>query len=168
MVTSKIQNGLGSIVLTPNRSASWRANRRIIYSLAAINLLIGGTWALLGAYMILPFAGIEVVLLAYFLHQVSRASHRQQVLTFGEERIDVELGIQFPSQSWSLLRDQSFFTVDQPAHPLDGPLISLCDKKQQIELSPFLNKEDREQLLKIVRSLDLRLKKTDPLIRIRA
>ena len=54
----------GQIILAPNRSSSWPNILRFIFVSATLTLLIGVVFAFLGAWLILPFAGLEIVLIA--------------------------------------------------------------------------------------------------------
>ena len=63
MVSARHNAEESLIILRPNRSADWRANRNLLLSLAALSCVISTGFALLGAWVILPFAGLEIAVL---------------------------------------------------------------------------------------------------------
>jgi uncharacterized membrane protein len=52
------------IVAKPNCSATWRSNQLVLLPLALPSLTIATAFALLGAWPILPFAGLELLALS--------------------------------------------------------------------------------------------------------
>lgn len=161
MVHSTLQNGEGTLILRPNRSATWAENKAIILALGFASLFIAVSWALVGAWLILPFAGLEIALVAYFLHLVSRKSHRQVIIRLAEEHVHVEQGILKPEQNWQLMRSDTFIQVQQPQHHLEGPTMTICAPEVQIDISSFLSKKDSEQLLNILKQSGLKLTRTN-------
>jgi uncharacterized membrane protein len=57
MVQAQIddQSHTGQIILSPNASWSWKANLYVLYTLMAISLTVGIGFAIMGAWMILPY-----------------------------------------------------------------------------------------------------------------
>ena len=49
------------IVAEPNRSASWEVNKMVLLAMCCLSGVIAGGFALLGAWPILPLAGLETV-----------------------------------------------------------------------------------------------------------
>ena len=76
-------------IISPNHSISWRQLRVCILVLALVSLTIAGFWALQGAWVIVPFAGLEVAVVYVFLRKVSARVHAAEVLEFDAERISL-------------------------------------------------------------------------------
>jgi uncharacterized membrane protein len=56
---------VATIVLRPNRSWTWRANRYLVYTLLLVSGSIAVSFTLKGMWLVLPFTAIEMsVLLA--------------------------------------------------------------------------------------------------------
>jgi len=51
------------IILRPNCSADWSENRRIIQTVMLFNTALGICFAASGAWLVLPFIGLEMLLL---------------------------------------------------------------------------------------------------------
>jgi len=94
----------GRIVLQPNRAISWRANRIFLLLITFITILIASTFALLGAWLILPFAGIEILLLTSLLWYVYTIHSRQEVVHFSTAEVVVEKGRSEPVLKWKCQR----------------------------------------------------------------
>lgn len=158
MVSGNLNNGQGKIVITPNRSANWPTNLAVILAFAVFLSLIATAWAILGLWVILPFAGLELGLLSFFLYRVSQQTYRSQVLLFNDETIVVEDKVGSKVAQWRFQRDDGYFKIQQPNHPLDGSIVFICDDAKSINLSTLLNKEDREQLVALVKQTLMTLK----------
>ena len=76
--------------IEPNRSMGRREARWMVAGVAGVSFLIAGTLALrYGAWPILPFAGMEVALLAFVISRVQMAVQDQEVLVLGESFVDL-------------------------------------------------------------------------------
>ena len=73
------------LVLTPNRSLSWHGNVRIWAALFVLSALIATGFTLMGAWVIIPFAGLELIALACGIYLTSRECQRQEVLSIDDE-----------------------------------------------------------------------------------
>ena len=140
------------IVLTPNRSLNWRGNQYVILSLLLISALISTGFALVGAWVILPFAGIEICALAGCLYYVSWKLSYCHVLEFKSDVLSVEKGVYFPKHAWRFPVHEVAAHVATPRHDWDGPLIHLVHRQESILVGEFLNKADREKLLRALRA----------------
>jgi uncharacterized membrane protein len=58
----------GQIILRPNYSWSWRFNLYILYTLISISLTLGIAFLVMGAWMVLPYSILELLLLLACMH----------------------------------------------------------------------------------------------------
>ncbi|MEL7289923.1 MAG: DUF2244 domain-containing protein, partial [Pseudomonadota bacterium] len=65
--------------LSPNRSATWQQTKHLIAAFALFISSIAIAWSLAGAWVILPFAGLEVGLLMLF-DEIKSVSQRYVAL----------------------------------------------------------------------------------------
>jgi uncharacterized membrane protein len=144
------------LVLLPNRSMSWRQNRWLIALLGGFTLIIALVWTVVGAWVILPFAGIEVMALAAGLYYVSWKLHLRQVVRITASSVTVEEGRKTPIKRWQL--DSAALAIEAPAHPWDAPAITLYDRVQQVSLGSFLNREDSELLIELLQEAGVRVR----------
>lgn len=155
MVLSSQQDTSTTITLLPNRSASWAETRLTVLVICGTMLAIGTFWAFAGAWMILPFSGIEAALVAFLLYRVCLSTYHRQVITFSPGKILVQVGRHFPKRSWDLNRQSAFLVLTEPRHPYAPLGIKLSDGRQKIELGKFLNKQDKEMALSKLKSAGL-------------
>jgi len=70
--------------LLPNRSATWKQTKAFVILIGTVVFVIAIAWAFAGAWMILPFAGLEIVLLMYFMAKVSKQTYMKEVLVIDD------------------------------------------------------------------------------------
>tara|TARA_R110002110_G_scaffold376446_1_gene586262 strand:- start:12526 stop:13029 length:504 start_codon:yes stop_codon:yes gene_type:complete len=155
MVLSTQQDQATIITLLPNRSASWAQTRFMLIFICGMTLAIGVFWAFAGAWVILPFSGIEAALVAFLMYKVSLSTYQRQVITFSPGKVLIQHGRHFPKRSWHMDRESTFLRLTHPRHPYAPLGIDISDGKQDIELGSFLNKQDKEQALSQLKSAGL-------------
>jgi uncharacterized membrane protein len=145
------------IVAEPNRSASWQANKLVLCVMSAISLTIALGFAAIGAWPILPFAGIELMGLAGGLYYVSWKLRYRHVITCEEGTLKVQKGHYHPRQQWQFLRENAALSVIPEQHPWDGPQLSLYSQGEQVSIGEFLNRDDSLKLLELLRDENIRI-----------
>lgn len=159
MVSASREQEVARIVIRPNRSADWRDNRLLWVVLGAHSLIIGAGFALAGAWVILPFAGLETLLLGALLWHVQRRCSRQEVITLSGPLLSVEKGAGRRERSWDLAADGASVSVQETEFPNDPPRISLCSGTTQVDVGDFLGREEGEELVDALRRLGLRVRR---------
>ncbi|TRY29319.1 DUF2244 domain-containing protein [Aliiglaciecola sp. M165] len=144
MVKSKTQQNATIIELTPNRSASWRDVKILLIAIGLFVMLIATAWAFVGVWVILPFAGFEVGLLALLMYKVSLRCHNKQVITISKEKVVFECGIKSPEFVWRFNRAETHLAITEATARFDRPQMVLTDDNVSIELGDFLNQSDCE------------------------
>ncbi len=155
MVTDKKINDRRQLVLSPNRSSTWTEIKLVAGFISLITLTIGIGWALLGAWLILPFAGFEVILLVSMLYLIAKQGLRKQVLYISTNHINISSGIRSPNKQWKLKRKHTCIYHYPPQHPDDSPTIYLQDEENKVRIGEFLNKSDLQKLLLLLDQMDI-------------
>jgi len=141
------------VVIQPNRSLNWRQSMWFVIAVAVMLGVISAVFAAKGLWMILPFAGLEVAVLAYCTYRVAIAGMRCEVVSVNDSQVLVEKGhrkrhcsrqegpdsaVSFP-RAWVRveLREQQGWYPKQL-------LISASGK--QVELGNFLAEEEKIEL----------------------
>lgn len=138
----------GRIILQPNRSLTWRANLYFFLVLSILSLSVAIFFTLQGAWLILLFSIVELIGVLAGLYYCVKRCYRQEVITFSSSDIWIEKGIIKPQYTWHYPRLWAKICVKKAAHPWDGPSIFLRSHGMEIELGEFLNKNDKDQLVK--------------------
>lgn len=151
MVTcTRSESGL-MIVARPNQSASWRANLYTLLALCVPSLGVAIVFAVLGAWPILPFAGLEMLALGTALYYVNWKLQYRHVITLSEDSVRIDKGHYYPRQSWHLQRQRAGLSITPEQHPWEVPLLAVHDRSQRIGIGEFLNQDDARELITLLR-----------------
>ena len=148
--------------LRPNCAMSWRSTKCLIWFFAACFAVVAGYFAALGAWLVLPFAGVELAVLVVGFYLSAIAGHTREVIEIdgpvlrvlrGSRRLEDVGG--FPA-NWtqvSLKRD--------PRGWYPSRLLLRCHGKG-LEIASKLVEAEREELAASLRDiLDVRLLASD-------
>jgi uncharacterized membrane protein len=78
------------IVARPNCSISARGMKFVVAIVAFISFSIGLSFSLMGAWLILPFAGLEVIAIAYAFYYVNCRAGDYESITIEGDDIEIE------------------------------------------------------------------------------
>ncbi len=152
MINSNRSDSRVVIVAKPNHSSSWRANKAALFALAVPSLGAAIGFTALGAWPILPFAGLELAALGGALYYVNWKLEYRQVITLCETSVRIDKGYYAPRQSWQFARREAALAVTPEAHPWEGPRMMLHDHSESVPVGEFLNREEALSLLALLRS----------------
>lgn len=150
------------LLLTPNRSLSWQGNVRIWLALFVVSLVISMGMAIAGAWVIVPFAGLELMALAAGIYVTSRNCQVREVLMIGPGGITLEKGRTKKHSEWHFPGQYTRVRVRLPRHPFAPSKLFLTHREQSIPLGPFLNVEDTQILLRILEGKGVTLDRQTP------
>lgn len=138
------------IIARPNQSASWHANLLVLLALSIPVLGVAIVFAVLGAWLILPFAGLELLALGAALYHVQRKQQCRHVITLSNESVRIDKGDNAPRRSWRLARHSAGLTITAEEHPWEGPRLLVHDRNESVTLGEFLNREDSLKLIDLL------------------
>ena len=140
------KNRISSIVLQPNRSISWSLLLRFYVLTCFVSFSIAIIFSVLGYWMVLPFSGLEMLLLGLGLYVTCRKTHRQEVISVDGAQIRIEKGCDAVEEryefdlNWVQMRSE-----EQPGWRKSITL-SLGSHGQFVEIGSFLNVHEKESL----------------------
>ena len=107
------------IEISPNYSL--RGWNRIIFlsSLAFICLSIGVFFFIMGAGLILPFSGLEVVLVLSCFYISFRWSQQKEIIYISNDKVKLEKGRLFKEKTWEEFRSFVVLEVERDQHNSD-------------------------------------------------
>lgn len=143
MVVSESHNQAVTITLSPHQSATWPETKLFISIIGGFVLMIGFFWAWMGAYLVLPFAGLEVGLLAYFMRKVSFATYRREVITIKSDQVVVRAGMHAIEKCLTMERSATHVIVTKGLRQTDPVKLSLSDSQSYIDIGEFLNCDEQ-------------------------
>lgn len=137
-----------TIVLKPNNSASWQFNMAVVTSLAFIGFCISVYFAVQGLWLIFPFSGLEISLLIFCLYVRLKANIATEVITFDQHNVVIERGYRYAEKSWKYHRLWAKVFVKPPLFYGHPKRVYIRSHGKQLELGAFLNKKDKDCLIK--------------------
>lgn len=137
----------GRIILQPNASWTWRANLLLLYTLMAVSFTIAIAFMLDGAWLILPYSGVEMISVGLAIYFCVRRCNLQEVITVSEHEVLVERGIRGPEEQWQYHRVWAKFLVKKPQHPWRRTVIAIRSHGNELEIGSFLNDFDKDALI---------------------
>lgn len=142
MVIRSSDGSIVTIVAKPNQSATWRSNKLVLLALSVPSLGAAIGFALVGAWPILPFAGLELAALGGCLYYVNWKLQYRHVITLTQGVVRIDKGHYLPRHSWTFTRDGTGLSIEPERHPWDAPGLSLQCAGERISVGEFLNRED--------------------------
>ena len=144
------------IEISPNYSL--RGWNRIIFlsSLAFICLSIGIFFLIMGAVLVLPFAGLEVILVLTCFYLSFRWSQQKEIIYISNEKIKLEKGRHIKEKTWEEFRSFVVLEVEKNQHNTDE--FCFQSKGKRFYFGSFLNDEDKlilkNELKRIINQLN--------------
>jgi|TARA_B110000967_G_scaffold130925_1_gene133777 uncharacterized membrane protein len=132
------------VEVTPNSSLEGKARLIFLSSLTFVCLVIGIFFFFMGATLILPFAGLEVVVVLSCFYLSFRWSQQRELIFITNERIKLERGRLIKEFTWEEFR--SFTTLNVEVDTRDGRHFSFQSKGRQVPFGSFLNEDDKLEL----------------------
>ena len=132
------------ISLSPNSSLEGFA--RIIF-LASITFVCGGIaimFYFFGAFMILPFAGIELTILFIAFYLSFKWSSKKEKIYISQEMVKIEKGVNKAEYLWEEFRTFTSFQIKKDANEILR--LSFRSKCEDVFVGDFLNEDDKQKL----------------------
>jgi len=89
VVTERIEGEVVTFVLQPNRSLDWRGNLRLFGLVSILLLGISGWFAWRGAWLVFPFAGLELVVFGFALYLVSVSGLNKETVSLKGDELEI-------------------------------------------------------------------------------
>lgn len=133
-------------VLRPNNSLSWNGSMIFFISLCAASGSIAVGLGLLGFWIILPFAGLELLAVGSGLYVVSRRCQLCEVIDITDSTVYIERGYSAPSQRRALTRHWIQVVLKPCARDWYPSRLLLSAHGRGVEVGRFLSEVERQQL----------------------
>ena len=134
------------IEIRPNCSLTVRSARVFFASACLIPFGLGGVLALKGFWPILPFAGLEMALLAWALKVSLERRFHSQIITVTEADVAVESRARDSHERVVFPRHWAQVKLRRPAASLHPSRLTIESHGRQCELGSFLTEEERRGL----------------------
>jgi len=141
------------IEICPHCSLSVRAALLFFGSLCLVSFTIAGLLARQGFWPILPFSGLEMLLLGWALKASMERRHQRQTITVTDDDVSVELQDREPAVQLVFPRHWAQVKLRRPASRLHPSRLTIESHGRQCELGSFLTEEERRGLAVRLQSL---------------
>ena len=135
-----------SIEIRPNCSLTVRSARVFFASACLVPFGMGGFLALKGFWPILPFAGLEMALLAWALKVSLERRFHSQTITVTESDVTIESHQSASHRRLVFPRHWAQVKLRRPAASLHPSRLTIESHGRQCELGSFLTEEERRGL----------------------
>ncbi|MFT7300338.1 MAG: putative membrane protein [Porticoccus sp.] len=146
------------VVLTPNQSLSWQGNMWVIVVFSMATILFALPIALLGGWVVIPFAVLQILALTYGLYSTFKKLNHREVITLQDGQLFLHRGSNKVDASWVFSTSSVKILIEEQDHPVTPPDINLVAEGHCYNLGVFLNKADRLELADTLKNhLNLRI-----------
>ena len=133
-------------IVRRNQSLSWRGNKVFILLVGILCFAIAIGFAIQGLWLILPFAGLEIIALTMGLYICCLRNRQQEVITIDEDKFLVEKGEKNPTQAWEFDRAWVNLELQQSKYQGHPSKLMVRSKGQETEIGECLTNNERQNL----------------------
>lgn len=147
MIEIQEENGKATrFIVKGNQSMSWRANMYLAASLGLICMGAAIGLATFGLWMVIPFAGAEIVLIVVSLYLTLKRLSRKEVITLNNDAIRLEWGYNQPDVTVNLPRQFSRLSYQCSDSLFEVGDLSVSAHGKRYVLGSSLNREEKKEL----------------------
>ena len=142
------EDTITTLILSPDRSLDWDGNKRVIWSLGGICIGIAmGFTIIAGAWVMLPFAGLEVLILSLALYYVSWKLSYRHILTLNNKQLIIEKGVYRPKGKWVWEKQNTRLVTTTAKHDWEAHGLTLINNNEKVNIGDFLSQSDSNELI---------------------
>ena len=147
--------------LRPSPPMPPSALKLVLVLVATINLVFGSVLASQGAWLVTPFMGVDVALLAWAFRASLRASRRHERVLLTPSLLRVE---RHPPKgpSSEIALNPYWVRVDMPDPPEPGSQLTLWSHGKGVRVGSFLSPDEKLDLARVLKSALRRARETIP------
>jgi uncharacterized membrane protein len=139
-------HGVKKFVLRPNSSLSWKGNLLFFAVMVTVSLGIAITFTFLGAWMVLPFAGLEMTVLGIALYVVACRSMHVEVISVHDDEIEICKGRWQLETVIRIKRCWARISLERSSHDWYPKRLLIWSHGKGTEVGGFLSETERECL----------------------
>ena len=143
------------LILSPNKSMTWETNKKILLVMFIFSMIIGISFAAIGAWLILPFAGLEISLVGCGMYYVCWKLNFKHIITIEAQSLILQKGVYFPKQEWQWQLAQTNLIKQPSQYRMSAPTLFLKHLNEKVEIGDFLNRKEKKELREQLSKLGL-------------
>ncbi len=134
-------------VIRPNCSLSWNGALVFFAGMFTVSMTIAIVFAFMGAWMVLPFAGLEMLVLWIGLYLCAKRTRECEVVAVHHDRVEVQKGRVTPRQTFCFQRAWARVALYHPGSWYPSRL-SIRAHGRDVVIGGCLNDDERRLLAK--------------------
>jgi uncharacterized membrane protein len=140
-----------AFVVRPNPPMPWGVLLRVYAGMAAFVLAVGTGCAMVGLPLVLPFSGIEVLVLGAALYVSARRAAVREVIRIGGASVIYERGLRSAEQRVEFHRHWARVVLQQNRSGWQPSRLLLRSHGREVEAGSFLEEGERLALARMLR-----------------
>lgn len=132
--------------IRPNCSLSWRGTVVMFYIISAVALVIASGFALIGAWMIFPFAGLEITALAVVFYYCARCNSQCEYVMVDDKSIIITRGRHRSEEEHVFQRSWARVRHEPSGHDWYPSRLLICSHGREVEIGRCLTEQARSDL----------------------
>jgi len=138
-----------TFVVMPNQALSWRSLVDAYAGIAVAVMLIAIFFWIKGLPLVLPFSGLELLLLGAVFYTTAWNSNWKEVITVGDYAVSIETGRNGPVSHCEFQRPWAKLILARSGGWYPSRLL-IRSHGRQIEVGRFLNEQERQGLAELL------------------
>ena len=152
MVSKRLCSGESCrFIVRPNRSLTPRQQRLFFLFMTTVVFGIAGAFSIQGFWPVLPFAGLEIAVLAYALWHCARSGAVTEVISVAPDRISVDKGRGDLARVWETPLAWAQVRLDDSGRDWYPSRLVIRSHGKEVQLGSFLNEDERQRLAEELR-----------------
>lgn len=135
-----------AFVLRPNCSMSWRALVWFFTITCLLSMTIAIGFSFMGAWMIFPFAGLEMLALGAVLYICASRATRCELIEIDDRQVTVSKGRYQPAERLEFERQWARVWIRPSGHDWYPSELLIRSHGREVEVGGFLDEEERQGL----------------------
>ncbi len=141
------------IVITPNASLERHTNILFFLGISVVILVIAIGLTMMGYWLVLPFAGLELVGLGAALIMVDYKNQYREIVSISEQTVKVASGHRQPQKSYEFNRRWTSVSLQAGVSMHHPEKLILRSQGRQVEVGACLVPEERSDLWRRLKKL---------------
>ncbi len=141
------------ILIRPNRSMTWKESLVFLAGIFAVSLSIAVGFALMGAWLVFPFAGLEMLVLTGGMYACARACAHREIIAVEGQTVEVSKGRREPLQRCCFQRAWARAHLRYPASGWYPSRLTIGSHGREVVIGACLTEEERQHLARELRPL---------------
>lgn len=133
-------------VIRPNSSLSWHGNKAVFAAVFVVSMGIALMFSLMGAWLVFPFAGLEMLALAAALYYCACRAERLEVVTIRGDDVEIAKGRTQVTEHWTFQRHWAQVKLEIPRHAWYASRLKITCRGRGVEVGSCLNEDERRAL----------------------